>query len=165
MKFLPIILILPVIYYLVLPSPGFPAFPPDVLTSAEPADTESIYRQAFFSNYSRAEIMAYFSRQTRIRWLPFGQIRLNHPPEEAYTLIRDQTPSSWLEELTLPWRETLYINGFYPTKPTEQINRNGVHYENKITLHYFPNHPLSRLTVLGLTLIVGGWLFKKIKNA
>ena len=153
MKYILIPLVALIIYYLVVPSPGFPQFPPNTLISNEPADTESIYRRAFFSNYSRAELMDYFQKQNRVTWLPFNQIRLNHPPEEAYTLIRDQTPSSWLEELTLPWRDTLYINGFYPTKPTEQINRNGVHYENKITLHYFPNHPISRLTVLGLTLI------------
>jgi len=144
--------------YLALPSAEFPAPPPNSLLSQEPADTESVYRRAYYTNYSREEIMNHYKSVFNIAML---QIRLNYPPEEAYTLIRDQTRSSWLEELVHPGRESLFVNGFYPTKPTEQININGVHYINKITVHLFPSRFPSRFTVLGLLIVSFYWLKKE----
>ena len=129
--------------YLVWPVPGFPPPPPGSLTSFAPADTETIYRNSYYTNYSRAEIINYYKSQ--FKW-PF--FRLNHPPEESQTLVREQTQTSWLEELVHPLKDSLYINGFYPTKPTEQLNIGKVHYQARITLHYFPSHPVTRLTVL-----------------
>lgn len=139
-----VVVLLVSVYYLLSPVPGFPPPPPGSLISAEPADTESIYRHAFYTNLSRSEIMAYYHSR-------FGKsLRLNHPPEDAYSLVRDQTHSSWLEELVHPWKDSIYINGFYPTKPAEQINFGSVHYAAKITVRYIPSHPVTRLTVLGL---------------
>ena len=120
---------------------------------------ESIYRRAYFTNYSRSEILDYYSRTFNIR-IPF-QVLENYPPEEALNVIRDQTKSSWLQELVHPWRESLLVNGFYPTKPTEQININGVHYISKITLRYMPSSPVTRLTVLLLTSVCCYWLYKE----
>ncbi|KKU92629.1 hypothetical protein A3H89_02525 [Candidatus Amesbacteria bacterium RIFCSPLOWO2_02_FULL_48_11] len=153
-----VVLLLFTIYYLLLPSPVFPPFPPGSLTSTEPADTESIYRQAFFTDLDRIELISYFTSQFSS---PVTPLRLNYPPEEAYSLIRDQTRSSWMEELVHPWRDSLLINGFYPTLPTEQINRNGVHYQGKITIRRLPSHALTRLTVLALTCIAGRLLVKE----
>jgi hypothetical protein len=150
--------------YLILPSPDFPSPPPGSLQSQEPADTETIYRRSYFTNLSRGEVIAYYIDKFRISpgvSFPLLQIRLNRPPEEAATLVRDQTRSSWLEELVHPGREYLYINGFYPTKPTEQININNVHYENKITLRMVPSHPITRLAVLGLSAVCVVYLFKE----
>ena len=144
-------------FYLLLPSPRFPEPPSGALRSGEPGDMESIYRRAYFTNYSRSEILNYYQRQFQ---LP-GQFLLNYPPEEAFALIRDQTKSSWLQEIVHPWRESLLINGFYPTLPTEQINIDGVHYLSKITLRYLPSHPAARLTVLGLAILAGWWLKKE----
>ncbi len=135
--------------YLLLPSPQFPKVPPDSVQSAEPADTESIYRRAYFTSLSRQELVDYYFGK-------FGGwgIRLVHPPEEAQTLIRDQTRSSWLEEIVHPGRESVYINAFVPTLPTDQINIDGVHYLNKVTVRYQPSSPLPRLTVLVMVSIV-----------
>jgi hypothetical protein len=146
------------VYYLLIPSPSFPSPPQGALRSDEPGDMESIYRRAYFTDYSRSEILDYYRRAF---YLPYFQILLNYPPEDAYSLIRDQTKSSWLQEIVHPWRESLYINGFYPTKPTEQINIDGVHYLNKITVRYVPSNPVTRLTVLGLALVAGYWLIKE----
>ncbi len=135
--------------YLLLPSKGLPPFPPGVRISIEPADTESPYRKSFYSNLSRSQLMQYYTNQ-------FGrhfQIRLNHPPEEAQMLIRDQARSSWLEELVHPLKDSLYINGFFPTKPTEQINVKGVHYDNYVTVRYVPSHPIARVTVFALAVL------------
>lgn len=149
--------------YLLWPSPQFPNPPAGVYVSSEPADTESIYRRAYYSNLSREEIINYYKGQ----FLPikyFPQVRINHPPEEAYSMIRDQTRSSWLEQLVHPWRESLYVNGFYPTKPTEQIYINGTHYVNKITVHYFPSSPAARITVLMLALLSGYFLYNEYRH-
>lgn len=114
---------------------------------------ESIYRRAYFTQGSRSEILDHYSMQfghSGFFSLPLLQFLLNYPPEESFTLIRDQTKSSWLQELVHPGRESLYVNGFYPTKPTEQINIDGVHYVNKITVRYVPSHWATRLTSLVL---------------
>ncbi|MBI2008291.1 hypothetical protein HYS82_01410 [Candidatus Amesbacteria bacterium] len=142
--------------YLVWPTPGFPLIPSGSFISTEPADTESSYRRAFYTNLSRAEIVNYYKDQWH--W-PF--IRLNHPPEFSFGFIRDQTRSSWLEELVHPWKDSLYINGFYPITPQEQFNYNGQHYIGKITLHYFPSFPVTRLTVLSLTTLCIYWLARE----
>lgn len=157
LKILVSLFLFSIIYYLLLPSPAFPPPPPGSLQSQEPADTESIYRRAYFTNLSRQEIMDFYEKQF------FGpiQYRLNYPPEEAYTHIRDQTQSSFLEEIIHPLRESLFVNGFVPTKPTEQINRNGVHYLNRVTVRYVPSHPVTRLTVLLLITIAISWLIKR----
>lgn len=163
-RFLGVVLWLFVAAYLLLPSPDFPTPPPGSLQSQEPADTESVYRRSYFTNLTRQEVMDYYSSLFRVSPgvpVPLIQIHLNRPPEEAATLIRDQTRSSWLEELVHPGREYLYINGFYPTKPTEQININNVHYENKLTLRMVPSHPVTRLTVLGLAAVCVFYLIKE----
>ncbi len=144
-----LILTLSAVYYLLLPAPKYPLPPVNSLRSAEPGDLETVYRRAYYTNYSRSEILKYYSGQFSFP----GQILLNYPPEDAFTVIRDQTKSSWLQELVHPFRESLYINGFYPTKPTEQIYIDNVHYQNKIILHYFPSSAATRLTVLLLVLI------------
>lgn len=152
--------------YLILPVPQFPSDPPGTLLSTEPADTESIYRRAYYSNQSRSEVIGYY-RQTfapSYVFLPFSQIRLNHPPEFAYELIRDQTRSSWLEELVHPLKDSIYINGYYPTKPTDQININGVHYIAKITVRYIPSHYLARLTGLLLAAVCTAWLIREYSH-
>ncbi len=148
-KLILIVLILSAAIYLILPSPKFPAVPPGGLRSMEPADTESVYRQGYFTNLTRAQIMDFYTREFYV----LGQFRLNHPPEEAYSLVRDQTQSSFLEELVHAGREALYINGYVPTKPGEQINRNGVHYVNKITVRYVPSSTVTRLAVLGMAIV------------
>lgn len=151
------LLLLFAIYYLLLPSPTFPTPPLGALRSREPGDLESVYRRAYYTNYSRSEIIKHYSSQ----FLQPGNILLNYPPEDAFFAIRDQTKSSWLQELVHPGRESLYINGFYPTKPTEQIYIDDVHYLNKITLRYIPSTPVARLTTLALSLCAVYFLKKE----
>ena len=150
------VLLLFTIYYLLFPVPGFPPPPPNSLVSTEPADTESIYRKAYYTDLSREQIINYY--KTQWRW-PF--IRLIIPPEDAQTVIRDQTRSSWLEKFVHPIKDSLYVNGFYPNKHTEQINIDGVHYQAKITARYIPSHPITRLTVLALASVSGYLLIKE----
>ena len=154
---LSIIFLISSIYYLIYPSPSFPPPPPDPLQSADPGDTETIYRRAYYTNLTRQEIMEYYDKN----FPDLVQYRLNLPPENSQTLIRDQTKSSFLEQIVHPWKSSLYINAFVPTKPTEQININKVHYLNKVTLRFISSHSISRLTVLLLTTIGFYWLTRE----
>ncbi len=149
------------IIYLLPPLPAFPDPPKDSLMSNEPADMESIYRKAYFTNLTRSEIMNHYDNEFK-GWLSF---RLDQRREDAYSIIRDQTPSSYLEEIVQPGRGSLYINVYVPDKPTDQINRNGIHYLNKVTIHYMSSHVVSRLTAWLLVLGVGYLMFKEYVKA
>ncbi len=142
--------------YLALPSPNFPQLPPGSIQSIEPGDTESIYRRAYYTNLTREEIMAYYFQQ-------FGGwgLQIILPPEEAQTVIRDQTKSSYLEEIIHPGREVLYVNAFVPQLPKDQININKVHYLNKVAVRMVPSHVIGRLTMLLLVTGASLLLFKE----
>lgn len=142
--------------YLLWPSPKFPDAPPGSIQSQLPGDTESIYRKAYYSNLSRSEVEDFYFQQ-------FGRwgIRQILPPEEAQTLVRDQTRSSYLEEIIHPVRESLYVNVFVPTLPQDDIRVDGVKYLNKVSVRYLPSQPISRLTVLLMTAVVAYLLVKE----
>lgn len=144
--------------YLLLPSPQFPNPPQDSTQSMEDADTETPLRRAYFTNYTREQVIAHYKNQ--FRYKPFT-LELNYPPEEAQTLIRDQTRSYYLEELVHPFRESVYINGFIPTKPADDIWYKGVHYEEKITIKYVPASLALRLFFATLTLGLMFWMIKE----
>lgn len=149
-----IYLVLSVIFvvYLLIPAPKFPDPPPGAVQSIEEADTETPLRRAYFTNYTREQVIDHylnqFSRKSMI---------LNYPPEDAGGLIRDQTRSYYLQELVHPFRESLFINGFIAQKAQDDIWYKGVHYEAKITIKYNSSSLIFRLVIAGLTL-VSGWL-------
>jgi hypothetical protein len=157
LKFVLLVCICSIGIYLLLPSPGFPTPPPNVLLSNEPADTESVYRRAYYTDLSRQEIMDHYTSQFSH---PL-QFKINLPPEDAAMVIRDQTRSSYLEEIIHPWKESLYVNGFVPVLPADTIERNGKIYANKITVKLVPSHAISRLTVLGMTAVCVYLIFKE----
>jgi len=81
----------------------------------------------------------------------FKGYRLNYPPEEAKTLIRDQTRSTFLEEIVHPLRESLYINGFDPKDPKDAIEIEGKPWRQKIIVRYVPSNTLTRVLVVVLS--------------
>ncbi len=133
--------------YVVLPSPGFPAPPPGSLQSKEPADTESALRRAYFTNLSREEVMSWYKSQ--FKW----GYRLNYPPETAASIIRDQTRSTFLEEIVHPFRESLFINGFEPKNPKDAINIEGLAWRQKIIIRYIPSNKFTRVVVSLMSLV------------
>ena len=147
--------------YMTIASYPFPAPPPGALQSTEPADTESPLRRAYFTQYTREQVIAHYASQ--VKYLPF--VRLNYPPEEAQTIIRDQTRSWYLEELTHPLRDSLYINGFIPQKAQDNIVINGKSYAEKITIKYVPTTLLMRLVVSFALLAAVYSLFVEWKKA
>lgn len=144
------------VLYLVHSAPfDFPTPPPGSVQSMEDADIESPLRRAYFTNYTREEIIAHYKNQFRMKPIT---LELNYPPEDAQTLIRDQTRSYYLEELVHPFRESLYINGFIAQKAQDDIWYKGIHYEEKITVKYVPSSLLIRLIFAGLTFGLMAWM-------
>lgn len=143
------------IFYLILPDPDFPDPPPDALQSNEPADTETPLRRAYFTDATREEVMVHYVSQlksSRLANIPLPTYRLNYPPEEAQTLIRDQTRSTFLEEIVHPFRESLFVNGFEPKEEKDIILVAGKIWRQKITVRLNPSNYVTRLTVIVLGL-------------
>lgn len=146
--------------YLVLPSPEFPAPPPDSIQSVEPADSETQSRRAYFTDFTREEVMNHYRNLMIVKPIDSFILRLNYPPEDAQTLIRDQTRSTFLEELTYPLRDSLFVNGFEPKDPKDEIWYHGRHFRQKITVRFVPNVVFQRVIVaLGIATV--SWLIFK----
>lgn len=150
------------VIYLIPVSPGFPTPPADSVQSAEPADTETSFRRAYFTNLTRDEVVDHYRKQLINTPFSFALQRLNYPPEDSQTIIRDQTRSTFLEELSYPMRESLYINGFEPKVAKDEIWYKGEHYRQKIIIKYVPNAISLRLLIAVGILGVSWVLIKDI---
>lgn len=144
--------------YLALPDYSFPAPPPDSLQSNEPADSETALRRAYFTNATREEVMNHYKAQfntSAFLGLRLPTYRLNYPPEEAQSIIRDQTRSTFLEEITHPFRESIYINGYEPKDPNNAVFIEGRLWRQKIIVKSVPSNIPARLGigVMVLTLL------------
>lgn len=134
--------------YVLLPNPKFPGPPPGALQSKERGDSEDLsVRRAYFTNLTREEVMKYYQNE-------FKGYRLNYPPEEAATIIRDQTRSTFLEEIVHPLRESFYVNGFEPKSAKDAIEIEGHSWRQKITVKYVQSNMFPRSIVVVLTGVV-----------
>lgn len=151
--------------YLSLPGPSFPKPPPDALQSKEPADTETPLRRAYFTNYTRQQVLDWY--ESEFDTSPFKNIKLptyllNYPPENAQTIIRVQTRSTFLEEIVHPIRESVYINGFEPKELKDAINIEGKPWRQKIIVRHVPGSLGLRLfsflaIVFSIILVAKEW--------
>lgn len=137
--------------YIIPSSPKFPNQLPNSVQSFEPADVERSLRRGYYTNLTRQEVMEHYEKEFNRGFLYAP--RLNYPPEEAPALIRDQTKSTFLEELVHPLRESLYINGFESKKTIYQLIINGVTWDQKIIIRYVPSSIWARLSVLVLAIV------------
>lgn len=143
--------------YLIFPSPKFPKQLPDSVQSLEDADTETSARRAYFTDFDREQVISHYFGQFSVVFLkniPMLTLRLNYPPEDAFTLVRDQTRSTFLEEIVHPFRESVYVNGFKPVLAKDDIWYRGVHYEQKITVRYVSSSVLVRVTIAVFSMIL-----------
>ena len=150
------LIIFVLILYLVLPNSNFPIPPVNSLQSNEPADQETPLRRSYFTDYTRDEITHYYKgeiEKNNILSVRIPSINLNYPPEEAQFRIRDQTRSSFLEEIVYPLRESFYINGFEPKEDKDAIYVDGKLWRQKITIRQVPSSLFSRL-LIGLLIFV-----------
>lgn len=176
-KFLKVIYILIALVflgYLALPGPEYPTPPPGSLQSNEPGDTEDPLRRAYFTDATREEVMQHYVEEfNSLPAINFNvpTYRLNYPPEEAQTIIRDQTRSTFSEEIVHPFRESFYVNGFKPSSEKDTILIQDKEWLQKITVRYIPSNPLPRVLV-GLAsatllwILVFEWesVFNRLKN-
>ncbi|MCJ7805503.1 hypothetical protein MUP46_02570 [Patescibacteria group bacterium] len=159
-KFLKILFLafsIALLFYLVLPNPPFPKPLPDALQSQEPADTETPLRRAYFTNFTREDVMEYYKNQfsrSSFMGISLPAYRLNYPPEEAGTIIRDQTRSTFLEEIVHPFRESIYINGFEPKLAKDAIFIDNKDWRQKIIIKFVPSPTWVRIAVAVPTLML-----------
>lgn len=154
------------IVYLALPGPSFPKQLPDSVQSLEEADVEIPTKRAYFTNFDREQVMGIYNTLfSSTLGLPLPTYRLNHPPEEAFSLIRDQTRSTFLEEIVHPFRESFLVNGFKPRVDKDEIWYKGVHYEQKITVKYVESSMILRVVIGMLTLILFAAVIKQTKGS
>lgn len=145
--------------YVLLPSQEFPPAPPGAVQSFEPADSETPLRRAYFTNATREEVILHYKKE-------FGNslLRLNYPPEEVQTIIREQTRGSYLEELVYPFRESLFVTGFIPKYEKDAIVIDNVKYYQKITVRHVPSSTIARVFYVLLVAVVGYLLIFKVSS-
>jgi hypothetical protein len=143
--------------YVLIPGPKFPDQIPGSLKSVEPADTETVLRQGFYTDWDREQIIAFYRSQfstSSLADIPLATVRLNYPPEDAQTLIRDQTHSRYLEELVHPLRESIFISGFFAKIDSERMFFGPREYKTKVIIRVVPSNPLVRWFFLTIDYIV-----------
>ncbi len=147
--------------YLLLPNPNYPQEITNIKTvrSTEPGDSESILRRGYYTDANRYEVLKFYSVEfNNILGIHIPTYKLNYPPEEAQTLIRDQTRSTFLEEIVHPMRESLFVNGFEPKEDKDAIIINKTNFRQKITVKYLPSRVFDRI-VLAMLLLTTIWHF------
>jgi len=160
--------------YLLIPTPVLKPLPNSV-KSNEPGDTIQLKNvSAYYTNLSRTEVMNFY----RASYTGPILIRSNYPPELSKTIIKDTIQSYYLEEFSLPFKESLYINGYewandVFTKPEKRIKNKliyeGIEYRSKITLKIISTSLPQRLaaffgTEIALIIVAAIYIkfFKKI---
>lgn len=138
-------------------SPEFPLMLPDTIQSFEPADVETPLRRGYYTNLTRDEVITHYQNEFNKDFnflgknIKFLAPKLNYPPEEAQTIIRDQTKSTFLEEIVHPFRESIYINGFEPKTEEYVPIIDGVRWRQKVIVRYVPSDRSLRIVLSVLT--------------
>lgn len=149
-KFLILYLLnIPLIYYLLTPFPMAPDLAQE-LRSDLPGDTIQVPNiKAFFTNWNRSQVISYYRSN-----LPEPYILLNHPPERAKEVVRDEIQSYYLQEFVFPLKGSIYINGYEWKNDvfTPEVSRvknkilvGKTAYDSKITIRWYPAAPFERL--------------------
>lgn len=142
--------------YLITPTPVLKPLPNSVLSSL-PGDTTQLKNvTGYYTNLSRTEVMNFYQSFYTSPFL----IRINHPPEKAKEIFRDTMQSYYLEELIIPFKESLFINGYewekdVFTKPEKRIQNkliyNNITYPSKINTKIYSTNPITRVVVFLLS--------------
>lgn len=159
MKYIYIIFCVAFLIYMIWPTPtnisDFKALPSSVKSTLE-GDTIQIPNvSAYFSNNFRNFVVPfYIANYQKKSLLPFPPLRLNHPPEYSWKVIKVNTDSTYLEELIYPLRDSLFVNGFEPFYEDGSAKfwgsvkfEIGKGYFTKTTLRFYPSSLIVRLLV------------------
>lgn len=177
LKTLIILILLITGLYLLLPGPSEPPPLPGSYRSQEPGDTVEIPGLfSYYTNMSRKDAVDYYEKyfsRSSLSDIPLFTYKLNHPPEYAWTVIRDTVHSSFLEELVHPLRESWYINGYEPAndpfvknapKVSNLKQPDGKTYTAKITVLKKDSNPLVRLVIFLVSAACLIWLLKEVSK-
>ena len=110
---------------------------------------------AYFSNNFRDFVVPFYIKNYQQNSLPFPPLRLNHPPEYSWTVIKKQTETTYLEELVYPLRDSLYVNGYEIFRPdgtpifysVPRLEEAGKAWPTKVTLRLYTSGILVRIIV------------------
>lgn len=156
------------VVYLLLPSPLINDLP-DALKSNEPGDTwQNTDTKAFFTDWDREKVIGYYRDTFRLKigdfYLP--NLRLNYRPEDTGTYVRKYIDTYYLEEIVIPMRESIFINGWDPKKSptlahlseeerkTTFIVIDGKEFQSKVTLKWYQSKVSHRLIIWTLTVLL-----------
>lgn len=154
--------------YMILPGPGkieeISALPNSVKSTLD-GDTEQVPNVAgyFSSNFRKEAVKFYVNDYQSKTILPIPPLRLNYPPEHAWTVIKKYTDSTYIEELVYPLRGSLYVNGMEPFlengepryEGATKLHLTGSEYLTKVTLRLFPSSVYDRIIVwIGLVISI-----------
>lgn len=144
------------ITYLILPVPSLKELP-DSVKSTLPGDTTQLKNvTGYYTNLSRTEVINFYLSLYSNLFL----IRLNHPPEKAKEIFRDTMQSYYLEEFIIPFKESLFINGYewekdVFTKPEKRFQNkliyNNMTYPSKINTKIVSTTIPNRIIVFLIT--------------
>ena len=109
----------------------------------------------FSDNYREFVIPFYLENYQSLSHFPFPPLRLNHPPEYSWTVIKKHTDSTYLEELVYPLRDSLYVNGleffYHDGTPkfwgSTKFDVDGQSFFTKTTLRFYPSKSIVRILV------------------
>ncbi len=111
---------------------------------------------AYFSNNFRKFVIPFYTENYQQNsFLPFPPLRLNHPPEYSWDVIKKHTETTYLEELVYPLRDSLYINGYETFRPdgtpvfysVPKLEEGGREWFTKVTLRLYSSNFLIRIMV------------------
>lgn len=111
---------------------------------------------AYFSdNYRNFVVSFYFQNFREFNWLPFPPLKLSHPPEYSWNVIKKHTDATYIEEIVYPLRDSLYVSGFEPFYEdgspkfwgSAKLNEGDNLWFTKTTLRLYPSSVFIRILV------------------
>lgn len=143
---------------------------PESFKSTLSGDTIEIPNvSAYFSNHFRNFVTPfYYEDYQKNNNLPFPPLKLNHPPQYSWEVIKKHTDSTYLEEFVYPLRNSLYVNGLEMFNPdgsrifpgAPQIIEDGRVWLTKTTLRFYTANILVKVLVWLGIVVSTALLFK-----
>lgn len=147
--------------YMIMPGPGkiadFNPLPNSDKSKLAGDNIEQVSNTAgYFSNNYREFVTSFYSKNYQNKtWFFFPPLRLNHPPEFSWNVIKKHTDSTYLEEFVYPLRDSLYVNGFEPfyedSTPkfwgSAVFTVNEIPWFTKTTIRFYPSGIIIRILV------------------
>lgn len=152
-----------IVVYLAWPLPTLSDLPQSV-KSTEPGDTVQMENvSAYFTDLERQDVISFYVNNYQTKH-PLS-FKINHPPETAKQIFVGTIQSYYLEEIVIPFKQSLFINGFdwqkdvFTKEDKKEANKmlvNGQEYRVKVTLRSFTTQNLffSYLLILAIELLI-----------